>query len=133
MTQQVQAYRATFTQVLASCDTVIPSPVAEAFALVDSRLKRQLRNNPKLFEIRDEEGGSLVYLEAYNELYSEISNSCLWPWIPLKPHDAANRAIHKVEIKKPDNQQSLPEIPNLWQRLFNSRQFAHISSNETSS
>jgi hypothetical protein len=86
MTQQLQAYRATFSQVLASCDSTIPSPVTQAFLLVDTRLSLQ-----DFFE-----GQTIVSSAVYNELYSEFSNTMMWPLIPLKPHYAVNRAIDKA-------------------------------------
>jgi hypothetical protein len=92
MTQKVQAYRATFTQVLASCDSTIPSPVLQAFSLVDTRLTIALQNKPNIQSVERD----VISLACFNELYSEFSNTLLWPLIPLRPHYAVNRAIHKV-------------------------------------
>ena len=102
MTQQVQAYRATFSQVLASCDSTIPSPVTQAFLLVDTRLTLQ--------DCQDFKDKGTVSLAVYNELFSEFSNTIMWPLIPLKPHYAVNRAIDKVNHQMSSKGSKLPQF-----------------------
>jgi hypothetical protein len=100
--EKIEAHRMVYQQVLESCDSTIPVSVVQGFTLVDTRLTLALNSNKtqkrfgEVLDLRDVNAKSMIFAATYNELYSEFSNSFLWPWFTLKPHDAVNRAIARV-------------------------------------
>jgi hypothetical protein len=102
ITEKIQGFRMVYNQVMESCNSTIPAPVSQAFALVDTRLAISLNNieTQRRFQrdlnLKDVNAKSIICAATYNELYSEFSNAFGWPWRTLNPHDAVNRAIAKV-------------------------------------
>lgn len=93
--------RAIYNQIMDSCDSTIPTAIAQGFGLVDTRLAICLNNDITHGRVakgivEQETSKQVMFLSVYNELYSEYTNAFGWPWRTINPHHAVNRALMKV-------------------------------------
>lgn len=103
MAEKVQGYRMVFNQVMESCDSIIPSHIAEGFALIDARMAIMLNSeqthdrveNTLLLE--EANARSIILANTYAELYTVYSTKTCWPWHYPNPDLAVSKAIRNVE------------------------------------
>jgi hypothetical protein len=125
MSETVEGFRMVFNQIMDSNDSTIPTPIGQAFSLVDSRLSIMLNNSNTEENIKDslkvskDRAKSIITAATYCELYTEISNGFWWPLYPTNPHRAVKNSIEKVTstyieshnfLKLPTNE-STPLLP----------------------
>lgn len=89
-------------QIISSCDSVIPDPIFEAFALADSRLKMLLNKNAVRRRIHDEfeknmNPLNIIYSAVYSDLYTRISKENRWSWKKLNPEEIVENALENIQ------------------------------------
>lgn len=97
-----ERYNAVFKQIISSCDSVIPDPIFEAFALADSRLKMLLNKNAVRRRINDEfeknmNPLNIIYSAVYSDLYTRISKENRWSWKKLNPEEIVENALENIQ------------------------------------
>lgn len=97
-----ERYNAVFKQIISSCDSVIPDPIFEAFALADSRLKMLLNKNAVRTRINDEfekniNPLNIIYSAVYSDLYTLISKENRWSWKKMNPEEMVENALENIQ------------------------------------
>lgn len=97
-----ERYNAVFKQIISSCDSVIPDPIFEAFALADSRLKMLLNKNAVRRRINDEfeknmNPLNIIYSAVYSDLYTRISKETRWSWKKLNPEEIVENTLETIQ------------------------------------